>query len=574
MSNPSYSNIDRWLFELMEGNLSPEQVAQLKAFLIQHPELDVDRDMWELAKVSTPEVVYPQQNKLIKRRPVGLFMSLGFASMAIMVGLGFYSFFGDFTQYMPTMDGLITENTNGQSGANSYKKSKDTSSYNEKDEITEQPQANDDLSSISDVNRTFAGITLAEAAVQQQGTMQREGNSTTLINNSYQGIGFVESEKNLEAQNSITNPVHDQKVVLLKTEKAKHVDYVKRDNSLAYRLPQAFAGKRFEKTDYKMSLSSKISRMGRQIQRMMDNPVALKNMKDPYYHVPGMQSTDINFGAVGTLLATRVQTTTRAQWYGSDNQQFMNQISLDGYSYGMRGGFGFVMNHNYYGNGEIQDYNAAMTYSPKFSVARNVVVEPSVRFKMGSKKLDAGGITDGSVVEFDRMNSHQFSINGAAPMGQTLWYKDLGLGLMVNTKWFFVGVQGDNLMQHYDNIYSYDPQNPRRVGKHFVATLGTDYESMRENFSLSPYIVYQQQEQLSEAWMGFNMKYHWVTLGGAISSNLEPAASIGLKFDHIMIAYNADYVHSEMLQKSSLSHQLTIRFLSKLSRVGQRLLNQ
>jgi hypothetical protein len=88
MSNPSFSNIDRWLFELMEGNLSSEQKAQLESFLIQHPELDVDRDTWELARVDSQEIVYPQQEKLFKRKPVGLYMSLGFASIAILISLG------------------------------------------------------------------------------------------------------------------------------------------------------------------------------------------------------------------------------------------------------------------------------------------------------------------------------------------------------------------------------------------------------------------------------------------------------------------------------------------------------
>jgi len=146
--------------------------------------------------------------------------------------------------------------------------------------------------------------------------------------------------------------------------------------------------------------------------------------------------------------------------------------------------------------------------------------------------------------------------------------------LMVNTKWFYIGVQQDNLLRHYDNIYSSDMSNPRRIGKHFVGTIGTDYESKKENLTISPYLVYQQQENLSEGWMGVNVRYHWLTLGGAVSSNLEPAASIGLKFDQFMIAYNADYTHSQYLNGSQISHQLTIRFLSKPSRIGQRLLNQ
>ena len=64
MSNPSFSNIDLWLFELAEGNLSPAQIAQLESFLLQNPELDVDRDLWEMSSVSAVPVVYPNQEEL------------------------------------------------------------------------------------------------------------------------------------------------------------------------------------------------------------------------------------------------------------------------------------------------------------------------------------------------------------------------------------------------------------------------------------------------------------------------------------------------------------------------------
>lgn len=567
MSNPSFSNIDRWLFEFMEGNLSPEQIAQLEAFLLKHPELDVDRDMWELAKIQGQEVEYPHQQKLIRRRPVGLYMSLGFASMAVMIGLGFYSFFGDFSSLTQTgfsfADNVKHDahqaqmlSPNGKFGPNKdvsvahmngsgYKAGNtvlQTAGYNN------IPYAQMNVSPLD-------GLNILPAVGNNSGNVLMASNGTDLseIN------GVAVQEKNVKS---------------LKTNKAKPLIHPRHETGIVGYNAVTSTGRRFENSDYKMSFSAKLSRLGRKVQRMMDNPVALKNMKDPHYLVPGMQATDINFGAVGTLLGTRVQSLSRAQWLGESNQQFTNRLIVDGYSYGIRGGFGFQLDHNYYADGMIQNYMAAMIYSPKFSVSRNVVVEPSVRFKMGSKNLDWDKVNSGEKVEFDRMNTQSFSTGFGEPVGNQLWYKDLGLGLMVNTKWFFVGIQGDNLFQHYDNIYSYDPQNPRRVGKHFVATIGTDYESSRENFTLSPYAVFQQQENLTEAWVGFNMKYHWITLGGALSSNMEPAASIGLKFNHIMIAYNADYTQSGMLQKSALSHQLSLRFLSKPSRVGQRLLNQ
>jgi hypothetical protein len=112
MSNPSFSNIDRWLFELMEGNLSAEQEQQLEAFLLQHPELDVDRDMWEMATVQKEEVVYPHQDRIVRRKPVGLYMMAGFASIAIFVGLGIVDFVSSSTNSIyKQQQQLATEQT-------------------------------------------------------------------------------------------------------------------------------------------------------------------------------------------------------------------------------------------------------------------------------------------------------------------------------------------------------------------------------------------------------------------------------------------------------------------------------
>jgi hypothetical protein len=49
---------------------------------------------------------------------------------------------------------------------------------------------------------------------------------------------------------------------------------------------------------------------------------------------------------------------------------------------------------------------------------------------------------------------------------------------------------------------------------------------------------------------------------------------LGIKFKQFMFVYSADYLKSTQLNKSSLSHQLTIRITTKPSRFAQRLLNQ
>jgi type IX secretion system PorP/SprF family membrane protein len=564
MSNPSFSNIDRWLFELVEGNLTPQQEAQLKAFLLMHPELEIDADSWEEAFVTKEQMDFVDKGTLQKRRPLGLYMSLGFSFMVGLVLVGISSQFSELegsygkdnlavTSLADETWGTLTDTS--QKVVTSSNAVKSENQFDKNSEF--ERQGKNDLSTVnnftnpaSDVVAPISDLTITNIFEFQE------------INGNLSDIDF-----DLTGNATTKSKLTTQKAKPLQLKSSAEFPTVRSDSYASV------DQKKFAKSSYHRSLGTRIHHMGRALERMLDNPIALRNQNDPYYHVPGMQATDINFSAVGTLLTTRIQTITRAQWYGMDNQQWMNQLSVDGYSYAMRGGLGFQLNQNYYGDGSIQNYHAALTYSPKFSVSREVVLEPSIRYKMGSKQLDPTQVQTGQMVEYDRMNDQQFSNSGPNPLGRTLWYRDLGLGLMVNTRWFFAGIQQDNLLRHYDNIYSQDLSDPRRAPKHFVACVGSDYKSVRQKITISPYLIYQKEDQLSEAWAGFNFRFYWLTLGGAISSNFDLASSAGIKLKNFMLQYNVDLTHSSMLNKQLLSHQLTLRFTTKAGRVGQRLLN-
>src|SRR5690606_38376644 len=101
----------------------------------------------------------------------------------------------------------------------------------------------------------------------------------------------------------------------------------------------------------------------------------------------GLSVSDVNFSSAGNQLASRVQTLSRLQWYGKENQQLTNQLNVDGYVYGMRGDLALQINHSRYRSGGVNIADAAITYSPKISLSNTVSFEPSVRFKMGNKSL-------------------------------------------------------------------------------------------------------------------------------------------------------------------------------------------
>ena len=55
MITPNYDNIDRWLFDYTEGNLSSEQESLLENYILNHPELEVDLDMWKMSNIKASE---------------------------------------------------------------------------------------------------------------------------------------------------------------------------------------------------------------------------------------------------------------------------------------------------------------------------------------------------------------------------------------------------------------------------------------------------------------------------------------------------------------------------------------
>jgi hypothetical protein len=562
MSNPSFSNIDRWLFELVEGNLSPEQIAQLEAFLLRHPELDVDKDMWELAKIQKQEISYPQQDKFIRRKPIGLYMMAGMASIAVFITIGLVNqFSSDFTEgdlYTLTSEAReqnIRTVSNQKTSGDQVEKTK-----------TERAEGNA-LSAYTNTNpfaetfgtRGYQFTGLSSGNINLGSEQFGQLNCGVSIE-----LGQVQSIEQLSSNKSEKNET------VLKTNPAELFESASGRNWSTLQRPQT---NRLSTSIVEDNFSSKLNRAMRLIGRMMDNPVALKNLKDPMLNLPGMLPVDVNNGLIGTLPGTRVQTLSRVQWLGQANEQFINQVAVDGYVYGIRGGLGVQVNHAYYGNGQLSNANMALTYSPKISVNRNILIEPSVRVKMGNKSINASKIDGTGQIEIDRNTVMPFYSNSSQPLGQQLWYRDLGLGLMVNTKWFFAGVQTDNVFRHYDNIYSGNYLDSRRAATHFIATIGTDYESKRESIGLSPYLIYHQRESLQEVWAGVNTRVQWFTMGASVSDKLDATASVGVKLNRMALSAGADYLTSSMLGSKQLSYQLHVRLINLSVNPRQKLLN-
>ncbi len=564
MSKPSFENIDRWFFEYTEGNLSPDQIKEFDAFLESYPSLKEELEIWSDAKISSGPLEGGDWESL--KKPVVPF-SMPLAALifgVLIIGAAAYWWTlmpGEKRYAQADLDTAIIGVEDKAVFANKVLASSNSS--DEKD----NEASNIKRVSAEIIQKSNKQAVSAQAIIDDADT-KIDGDDVDQLSGDYKKLIAAEEHEKRDASlhreqlypNAIADDLPEIRSYLDHKEQRDHNDV---EDKVDY-------SKRI--VDQSNTFKRKISRLLRKVKRMADHPVALKNTKNQYFHVPMMTGFAANAGMVGAARGNRVQMTTRNQWVGEASQQLQNTISWDGYVYALRGGLGVDFNYNTYRENTVEDWQAGLTYSPKFSLSKNVSLEPALRFKMGVKKLDIPAQSLGQSIEMDRNNVVAMFDNANQPTGTELWYRDVGLGLMLNTKWFYAGLNVDNVGGHYNNYYSSQPQGDFRANTNFKAVAGTEYESLSRDMRLSGYVFYQNFGALNELWAGANAQYKWMQFGMAVNNNADIAGSAGVVFNKLSLHYNVDYVESQLLARKQLSHQITLRVLLPPSRYAAKFL--
>lgn len=572
MSSPSFENIDRWLFEYAEGNLSPAQVEQLEQFLFLNPDLAIEKDAWDSAKVSPTHTPTFSVASMQRANPLPLFLWTGIAGFFLIATAAIA-----FDSSLVSVSSRYVKQTIDTSVIEDYSDAEDeflavnTSLKSKNSSTSTKLSVN-----VTDKSNTLSKYSTSSYSKQSKNGENKLSNETTIESN------LKNNENSISISVDNTNDYTDVNPLLNDAFTAPGLQSVVDALSSTTQLEETIAttnNRASVKSSKSAGVSSskvirrKFKETFRKIKRMADQPVALRNYKDPYFHVPFMTGYQANFGMVGTLLSNRFQATTRNQFVGRENQQFMNTLSWDGYIYALRGGLGIDVNYSDYQNGSLQNFNAGLTYSPKFSINNNISIEPAVRFKMGMIDLDTESPIIGNQIEMNRRSVLGVFDQGKQPIGSQLWYRDIGAGVLLNTKWFYAGFNMDNVSRHYNNFYSADINSNHQADLNMTSIIGTSYAPQGKNITYSAYILHQKFADLNEVWGGANLRWNWFEFGGGVSNNLDFGASAGVNLDKFSLHYNIDYLDSRLLNMQLLSHQVTMRVILKPTGMASRFLS-
>ena len=545
MNTPNFDNIDRWLFDYVEGNLNSDQESTLENYILNHPELEVDLDMWRMSNIKMSDTFVNDLNIPKKTEKSHAYRLMNVFGILVILLIGRQIHFSE--TIAPSNKDEIQVSQNPQNKNNEL--------------VKENTILSSNLIVNSENRSTYASINPSL-------------NSTSNISdlNNY-NLPLSSTGNFLSNAGNIGDPFDLKKLMIEKLN-------LNLDLKLSSKNTNEYSADNLELIGEEIESKSNISqflgvkaktkRIINKIDRLLSQNVALSNYRDHQYLIPQISSIDANLSSIGSVSQSRFQSTTRIRWMNSNQRKLSQQITFDTYARPIRSGVGAQVNYDYYADGSIKDWNGALIVSPKISLSRNIFLEPVAKLKIGNKLLDRDKTDNNSLAIFNTDSPQAFSYDTTQNIGRKLWYRDLDLGLTINTNIFYIGIQASNLLNHSENIYQNTQNTNYRTPTVYSLFAGTQYVSRNEKLSFHPYFYMRSVNKNKQYFGGFSLDLDKFYLGAAADFNDQYSASIGLSFDRFALILQSTNSYIPELNQHLYTHQLTIRINSDISKKTRR----
>lgn len=556
MTSPNFENIDLWLFDYVEGNLSVYQKELLENYIRNHPELEIDLDMWNMSKMPVAETLDHgvQIKKKRENRYAYYTTSILGAVIILLIAKSNESYNLYLNKSIQTSDLQINKSKN--------EVSKETYELNTKNanSATVKIESSIILNEIQITQRfSDSGLTNVNPAPEQQEAMRSTHRNTIFSKASKYTPDtkeMIEERIDVLALNPFKLPIQLKGIV--NSESYSSIELTQTS--------QASNKKSSGLNGIRLNTRTLFNK----IDRVLSKSIAFSNYRDHFYMIPGIASNNINLSATGSTSQTRFLSTSRARWFGTSNEKLSQELSIDGYARSIRSGIGAQVNYDTYANGTIQDWNAALIFSPKIALSRNISLEPVARLKIGNKILDANKAENNSVSLYNHNNPQIFAFDTTQNIGRKLWYRDLDAGFTINTKVLYIGFQAENLLNHVENLYQNDQNSTNAIPTTYSLLAGTQYLSRNEKVSFHPYVYMRSNVNRTAYYTGFSFDLDKLFIGASYGSDDEYSGSLGLSLNRFALLVQTTRAYQPQLNQNLFTHQLTLRVNSPMSKKTRR----
>lgn len=537
MTSPNFENIDLWLFDYTEGNLSVYQKELLEQYILNHPELEIDLDMWNMSKVSISTDFVDTLELKKKRTSRFSYYATSFIGVLIIL--------------------LISKSND----LNIY-----NNGLNKKIQVSNLQHVKNNKISTEIFSNSASPKLETPIKTSTSGASDILNNNKTKILSSTINKDPKNSDFNSTSALQLKSKTMD---LALQRMPLQLTELLLQDN-VSEALNTTSHTKNQKKNLSLNGLRLKTKTLFNKIDRALSKSIAFSNYRDHFYIIPGVASNNVNLSTTGSVSQSRFISSSRARWLNSSNEKLSQEFSFDTYLRSIRSGFGAQLNYDTYANGSIQDWNAAIVFSPKIALSRNISIEPAAKLKIGNKLLNSNQINNNSLSLYDQNNPQTFSFDSTQKIGRKLWYRDIDVGFTLNTKVFYLGFQAENILNHIENLYQNEQNNDNRISTTYSALAGTQYMSRNKKVSFHPYVYLRTNTQTTAYYGGFSFDIDKIFVGASYGSSNQYSGSIGLSMDQFALIIQSTRAFQPILNETLYTHQLTLRINSPISKKTRR----
>jgi type IX secretion system PorP/SprF family membrane protein len=279
--------------------------------------------------------------------------------------------------------------------------------------------------------------------------------------------------------------------------------------------------------------------------------------QDPLFSQYFTNPLYLNPAYAGSLGCSRIAANYRNQWpsipgtfrtFSTSYDQYINNV----------GGIGFQFMTDNQGKGIIITNTISSMYAYDLIINDKLHIRPAVNIGIGVEKLDWSKLTFGDQID----PGYAFIQNPISPpMHNVIYYFNAGLGLLVAYKNLISGISYDHINRPDIGILS-----PSRLPTKL--TIHSSYQfNFANNTSLTPGIIYQQQQDFKYVMPSVMLKIWYIKAGTACRVSLGSASlvntvitMIGFVNKWMSIAYSYDYVTSVLTENTGGSHEFSAIF--------------
>ncbi len=608
-------NIDKWLFDYFEGNLSPHEEVEVELFLSQNPEFEVDFDTWQdslnteidVPTYDAPKSLYKKEFTYEKWLIASVFLLLlgsgvylstlkNWKSSELAIRTVHANQFGNKSDKRNTPKSMTDKRESYQQITSSSKglinilpSSISSNGSNEKitnpnsNSSSPQPKKKQLPSSFTSYLNWHPTTTKKRVHNIQKNYIMTENKTSVKrkreVKLDHNSIAFFDAKRSIKKithskRNHTVEPFIFNESSEIKRNKFSYLEF-ERKRKVKKRKKSKDKIEKHEKEEregneidwdiYKIHLASekkgnRRNNLRSKIARLSHQELALHNTHDPIFLLTNNNPLNVNFALAGGLEMHRLKSNYLNQWSGSANPLTTITAAYDTYIEGINAGVGLISSYNQLANLNTNWLKIGAVYSQRINLGSERSLSMALKYEYEQVNTEVTSsnseqpieITQGKLISPLSFSQNKGSYNHSQ-FSSAFWYdgKFFYGGLSIN-KIFATKNLNNNAKQFAEYI------NPVK----FAIQLGTDYR--RSSFSplvVSPQINYISYGSTGVLWLGTTVKYRNLIagIGGTFSNNYK--INVGTQGKRLRLMYGFSYAKSFAENRFLGTHEISLRYL-------------